>query len=511
MILPRLTRHCKLSEDPMRPMSRKLSRRISAAAMAAVLCSGLASVPAVPALAAAGPASVADLSAQLIDSVVNISTTQLVGGGESGPESAPQMPELPPGTPFEDFFNEFFKNRGGNDRRPQKTSSLGSGFVIDASGIIVTNNHVIDGADDIQVNFNDGSKLKAKLLGRDKKIDIAVLKVEPTKPLKAVRFGDSDKIRVGDWALAIGNPFGLGGTVTLGIVSAQNRDINSGPYDNYIQTDAAINRGNSGGPLFNMDGEVVGINTAIISPTGGSIGIGFSVPASTAAAIVDQLRQFGETRRGWLGVRIQVVTEDIAESLGMGEPRGALVAGVDDKGPAKPAGLEPGDVIVKFDGKAIREMRDLPRIVADTPVDKDVELVILRKGQELTRTVKIARLQENEEPQKAALQQQEPEKPAVTKALGLEMSSLTKELRERYKLKEDQKGVVVTEVESGSVAEDKQVKAGDIIVQVGQQIVTTPEDVTKRLDELRKNGTKQALLLLSNGQGELRFVAVALN
>jgi serine protease Do len=464
-----------------------------------------------PARAAAGPASVADLSSTLIDSVVNISTSQTVGPTVNDDNAVPQMPQLPPGTPFEDFFNEFFKNRKGEQQRPRKTSSLGSGFVLDASGIIVTNNHVIEGADDIEVNFNDGSKLRAKLVGRDKKVDIAVLKVEPTKPLKAVPFGDSDNIRVGDWALAIGNPFGLGGTVTLGIVSARNRDINSGPYDNYIQTDAAINRGNSGGPLFNMDGQVVGINTAIISPTGGSIGIGFSVPASTAAPIVEQLRRYGETRRGWLGVRIQVVTADIAESLGMDQPKGALVAGIDEKGPAKPAGLEPGDVIIKFDGKNIREMRDLPRIVADTPVDKDVEVVILRKGQELTRTVRIARLDESEEPQKTKLEEPAPEKAPVAKALGLDMSGVTKELREKYKLKEDAKGVVVTDVESGSPADEKQVKAGDLILQVGQQVVNTPDDVTKRLDELKKTGSKQALLLLSNGQGELRFVAVALN
>jgi len=420
------------------------------------------------------------------------------------------MPQLPPGTPFEDFFNEFFKNRKGEAPRPHKTSSLGSGFIVDASGIIVTNNHVIDGADDIEVNFNDGTKLSAKLIGRDKKVDLAVLKVEPTKPLKAVKFADSDKTRVGDWVLAIGNPFGLGGTVTLGIVSANNRDINSGPYDNYIQTDAAINRGNSGGPLFDMDGNVVGINTAIISPTGGSIGIGFSVPASTAAPVVDQLRKYGETRRGWLGVKIQQVTDDIAESLGMDQAKGALVAGVDDKGPAKPAGLAPGDVILKFDGKNIREMRDLPRIVADTPVDKEVEVVILRNGQEITKTVRIQRLDEGETPQKANAQPVEPEKPPVTKALGLEMSGITKEMRDKYKLADDAKGVVVTSVENGSPADDKQIKAGDVIVQVGQQVVNSPADVSARLDDLKKNGTKQALLLLSNGQGELRFVALAL-
>ena len=495
-----------------------LTRRLGAVALAALVAAGPMLALSMPARAAAGPASVADLAAQLVDSVVNISTTQTVGGSGGDDDNNATNdgdatpPQVPPGTPFEDFFNEFFKNKKG-DNKPRKTASLGSGFVIDASGIIVTNNHVIDGADTIEVNFTDGTKLKAKLLGRDKKVDLAVLKVEPIKPLKAVKFADSDKIRVGDWALAIGNPFGLGGTVTLGIISAVDRDINSGPYDNYIQTDAAINRGNSGGPLFNMDGEVVGINTAIISPSGGSIGIGFSVPATTAAPVVEQLQQYGETRRGWLGVKIQPVTDDIAESLGMDKTAGALVAGIDDKGPAKPAGLLSGDVIVKFDGHDIREMRDLPRIVADTPVDKTVDVVILRKGQSLTKQVKIARLDEADKPVKASVEPPPAvtDKPKVAKALGLEMSGITSELRSKYKLADDAKGVLVTGVDPGSPAEDKLVKPGDVIVQVGQQVVSTPEDVTRRFDELRKNGTKQALLLLSNGAGELRFVAISVD
>jgi serine protease Do len=494
----------------MPDLNRPLLRRIGAVALAAVVAaSPMLAVP-MPAFAAAGPASVADLASQLMDSVVNISTSQTVGGDDNqgGDDATPQLPQVPPGTPFEEFFNEFFKNKKG-DNKPRKTASLGSGFVIDATGIIVTNNHVIDGADSIEVNFTDGTKLKAKLLGRDKKVDLAVLKVEPTKPLKAVKFADSDKIRVGDWALAIGNPFGLGGTVTLGIISAVNRNINSGPYDNYLQTDAAINRGNSGGPLFNMDGDVVGINTAIISPTGGSIGIGFSVPSATAAPVVEQLREFGETRRGWLGVRIQPVTDDIAESLGMTAAAGALVAGIDDRGPAKPAGLEPGDVIITFDGHLIKEMRDLPRIVADTPVDKTVEVVVLRKGETLVKQVKVARLDEAEKPVKANLEQPAlPEKPKAMKTLGLEMSGITGDLRTKYKLSDETKGVIVTSVDAGSPAEEKLVKPGDIIVQVGQQAVSTPEDVTRRIDELRKAGTKQALFLLSNAAGELHFVAI---
>ena len=262
---------------------------------------------------------------------------------------------------------------------------------------MVTNNHVIADADEVNVILNDGTTLKAEIIGRDTKTDLALLQVKPDKPLKAVKFGDSDKLRLGEWVIAIGNPFSLGGTVTAGIVSARNRDINSGPYDNYIQTDAAINRGNSGGPLFNLNGEVIGVNTAIISPSGGSIGIGFAVPSKTVVAVIDQLRQFKEVRRGWLGVRIQQVTDEIADSLSIKPPHGALIAGIDDKGPAKPAGIEPGDVIVKFDGQDIKEMRDLPKIVAETPVGKDVEVTIIRKGKEETKTVKLGRLEDEKQ------------------------------------------------------------------------------------------------------------------
>src|SRR6267143_1014009 len=353
-----------------------------------------------PPAQARGPDNIADVAEKVINAVVNISTSQSV---ESRNSATPQ-PSLPPGSPFEEFFDEFFKNRRGqqgdnNQNRPsgpRRVNSLGSGFIIDPSGIVVTNNHVIADADEVTVILNDGARLKAEILGRDTKVDLALLRVKPEKPLISVQFGDSDRLRLGEWVVAIGNPFSLGGTVTAGIVSARNRDINSGPYDNYIQTDAAINRGNSGGPLFNLEGEVIGVNTAIISPSGGSIGIGFAVPSKAAVAVIDQLKQFGETRRGWLGVRIQQVTDEIAESLKVAPPRGALVAGVDDKGPAKPAGIEPGDVIIKFDGKDIKEMRDLPRIVADTPVGRDVEVIVVRKGKEETKTVTLGRLEDGE-------------------------------------------------------------------------------------------------------------------
>ncbi|MGO4836575.1 trypsin-like peptidase domain-containing protein, partial [Rhizobiaceae sp. 2RAB30] len=292
-------------------------------------------------------------------------------------------------------------------------------------GIVVTNNHVIADADEIEVNFSDGSKLKAELVGKDTKTDIAVLKVDPKlKKLTAVKFGDSDRMRIGDWVMAIGNPFGLGGTVTVGIVSARNRDIQSGPYDDFIQTDAAINRGNSGGPLFNMDGEVIGINTAIISPSGGSIGIGFSIPSKLAVGVVDQLRQFGETRRGWLGVRIQPVTDEIAESLGMKTPKGALVAGVIKGGPVDNGVVQPGDVIIKFDGKDVHEMRDLPRVVADSPVGKAVDVVIVRKGVEQTIKVTLGRLEDGEkladtEEGQQPQQQDAPEAAAAASVLGM--------------------------------------------------------------------------------------------
>jgi len=329
---------------------------------------------------AAGPVSVADLAERLLGAVVNISTSQNIKG--SAPAQRAPRPEVPDGSPFQEFFDEFFKDQEGGGKngspRTRKVQSLGSGFVIDPKGIIITNNHVIADADEITIEFADGSELKAEVIGKDSKTDIAVLRVTPLKLLKSVPFGASKKARIGDWVMAIGNPFGQGSTVTMGIISAINRDIRSGPYDNFIQTDAAINRGNSGGPLFNMDGEVIGINTAIISPTGGSIGLGFSIPSSMAIGVIEQLREFGETRRGWLGVSIQPVTDDIAESLLMKNAVGALVGGVTPKGPAEKSGVKVGDVILSFDKKLVAKMRDLPRIVADTPVGKAIEMEIGR-------------------------------------------------------------------------------------------------------------------------------------
>jgi serine protease Do len=469
-----------------------------------------------------GPDKIADVAEAVIDAVVNISTSQTVTAGgptpRQGPGQSPEArpgPQLPPGSPFEEFFEEFFKNRRGQGENkggntPRRVNSLGSGFVIDSAGIVVTNNHVIADADEISVVFNDGSKLKAELIGKDSKTDLAVLRVKPDKPLKAVKFGNSEKLRLGEWVIAIGNPFSLGGSVTAGIVSARNRDINSGPYDNYIQTDAAINRGNSGGPLFNLEGEVVGVNTAIISPSGGSIGIGFAVPANTALAVIDQLREFKEVRRGWLGVRIQQVTDEIADSLGLKPTRGALVAGIDDKGPAKPAGIEPGDVIIKFDGKDIKEMRDLPKIVGDTPIGKDVPVVIIRKGKEETKTVRLGRLEDT--PQQASVKTDTPvpDKSVVQKALGLNLANMSEDLRKKYKIKDGVKGVVIVDVDANSPAAEKRLTAGDVIVKVTDEEVANAADVQKRIDQLKKDGKKTALLLVANAEGDVRFVALAL-
>jgi serine protease Do len=488
---------------------------------AAAICLGAATtLLSVPAFAR-GPDGIADVAEKVIDAVVNISTTQTVEAKAGGDGGRGAMPQLPPGSPFEEFFDDFFKNRrggpggdkgGGGGMQPRKTNSLGSGFIVDTAGIAVTNNHVIADADEINIIMNDGTKIKATLVGVDKKTDLAVLKfTPPAKPLVAVKFGDSDKLRLGEWVIAIGNPFSLGGTVTAGIVSARNRDINSGPYDSYIQTDAAINRGNSGGPLFNLDGEVVGVNTLIISPSGGSIGIGFAVPSKTVVGVVDSLRQFGELRRGWLGVRIQQVTDEIAESLSIKPARGALIAGVEEKGPAKPAGIEPGDVVIRFDGKDIKEPKDLSRVVADTAVGKAVDVVIIRKGQEETKQVTLGRLDDSGDKavQASSKTQPEAEKPATQKALGLDLAGLSKDLRTRYKIKDSVKGVVITNVDSSSDAAEKRLSAGEVIVEVAQEAVTNAADVKKRVEQLKKDGKKSILLLVSNADGELRFVALS--
>ncbi len=484
---------------------RRRARSAFVFAIAATLLGAtLELTPASPAAAQTRPTNLADLVDVVAEAVVNISATQTVEDKDAA------TPDLPKGTPFDEMFEEFFRNHGINPQpRARKAQSLGSGFVIDASGIVITNNHVVGDANDIVVIFTDGRKLKANVIGKDPKVDVAVLKVQSDTPLKTVKFGDSDKMRVGDGVMAVGNPFGLGETVTAGIISARNRNIDSGPYDDFLQTDASINKGNSGGPLFNLQGEVIGINTAILSPSGGSIGIGFATPSATVIPVIAQLEQFHETRRGWLGVSIQPVDETIADSLGLGSAHGALIARVDANGPAKPAGLMAGDVIVKFDGKEIKESRDLPRLVASMPVGKSVDVVVVRNGAEFTKTVTLGRLEDSEK--KVALATAEDDAlqtNAVAKALGMEFSALSEDARKTFKIKESVKGVVVTSVEPGSAAADRGLRPGDVIEEVNHQAVERPGDVAQAVGSAKSDPKKPALFLVSNGEGVVRFVAI---
>ncbi|WP_427025962.1 Do family serine endopeptidase [Aureimonas ureilytica] len=482
-----------------------------------------------------GPASVADLAERMLGAVVNISTSQTVEKGDAADDeddetdgedtpapSAPVPPlNAPDGSPLQKFFDDLLQ--GENSDGTRKVQSLGSGFVIDPSGIIVTNNHVIADADEITVNFADGKKLDAKILGIDSKTDIAVLKVEPEAPLPAVPFGDSEQVRIGDWVMAIGNPFGLGGSVTVGIVSARGRNINAGPYDNFIQTDAAINRGNSGGPLFDMYGRVVGINTAIISPTGGSIGIGFAIPSLLAQNVVAQLREFGETRRGWLGLRLQEVTDEIAESLGLPSAAGALVMGVVPQGPSDTGKIEIGDVIREFDSKRVATSRDLPRMVAETPVGKVVKLAILRKQSLDTPAVPVevevtlGRLEEagdeaeNQTDQGEDQSVEDGEDAAPGPMLGLTVGDLSDETRKRFDLPAEASGVVITEVEANSAAAVKGLEAGMTIREIGQEKVQTAEDARAKLAKAKSDGRKNALLLVADRSGDLRLVVVPID
>ncbi len=470
----------------------------------------LAVAVATPAFARPAPDSFADLAARLLPAVVNISTTQTLPSKGDQDGRGPDVPQFPPGSPFEEFFKDFLnKNRPGGQPQalPRHATSLGSGFIIDPSGLVVTNNHVIADADQITVTLQDDTSFRAEVVGKDSKTDLALLRIKSPKPLPFVRFGDSDKARVGDWVLAIGNPFGLGGSVTAGILSARAREINSGPYDDFLQTDAAINRGNSGGPMFDVDGNVIGINTAIFSPSGGSIGIGFAIPSNEAKPVIEQLQKYGHARRGWLGVNIQSVSDEIAESLGLDKPKGALIASVHDGGPAQKAGVQAGDVVLTFDGNPIADMRHLPRIVAETPIGKVVKVTVWRKRKELTLEVKVGELKDNVGQATAATKQPLTPTGTAVKLLGLSVAELTPELRERYQLAEDSVGVVVTDVAKDGPAAEKGMRAGDVITEVAQEEVKTPADVVKKIDAATKAGRKSVLLLVDR-QGDLRFYAL---
>jgi serine protease Do len=447
------------------------------------------------------PNTFADLAEEISPSVVNITTTTVIAG------RANQMPRgiVPKGSPFEEFFREFEDRRRGNGGA-SRSSALGSGFVISADGFIVTNNHVIEGADEIEVEFFSGERLAAKVIGTDKNTDIAVLKVDSDAPLPFVSFGDSDTARVGDWVVAMGNPLGQGFSVSAGIVSARNRAL-SGIYDDYIQTDAAINRGNSGGPLFNLDGKVVGVNTAILSPNGGSIGIGFSMASNVVSRVVDQLTEYGEIRRGWLGVRIQDVDEDIAESIdGLDRAAGAVVTGVPE-GPAKDAGILQGDVIVIFDGREVEDVRDLVQTVGNTEVGKAVDVVVVRDGEQVTLSVTLG-LRDDEQLARADEPPVNEDAPKDYEGLGITLSNLTEEIREGLDLAVGLEGVVVVDVVETSEAFEKGLQSGDVIVEAGQEKITSLAEFDAQVSVTIESGRKTMLLLVRRGD-DPRFLALS--
>ncbi len=510
------------------------------------LLAALGAAAPVPALAQMpmrdAPSSFRPLASQLLPSVVSIQVSSAPQARAGNRPDAPEVPQAPPGSPFEEFFRDFFERYGrpgqpgpggpnqgpgqgpqarpgqpGQPNQPRRATSLGSGFVVNAEErLVVTNNHVVEGGEEINVVFNDGVTLRADLVGADPRTDVALLRIRETdRRLVAVEFGDSDTAQPGDWVLAIGNPFGLGGSVSSGIVSARSRDIRQGLYDDFIQTDAAINRGNSGGPLFDMQGKVIGINTAIYSPSGGSIGIGFAIPSNLARGIVEQLRDGGRVRRGWLGVNIQQVTDEIAESLGLrgGGGRGALVARAQDDGPAALGGIRSGDVILRFNNTEVREMRNLPRIVADTRVGSQVPVVVWRDGREETVTITVAELPAEQAQAQAGPNRNQPRPGAAqvveVPGLGLRVGPITNETRERFSLRPEQRGVVVVEVTGGGAAAERDLRPGDVIVEVQQERVNAPAELVARVEQLRRQNRASALFLIEGAQGQ-RFVPLRL-
>ncbi|HEV2673847.1 MAG TPA: DegQ family serine endoprotease [Aliidongia sp.] len=470
---------------------------------------------------------------KVLPAVVNISVVQKPGsgggeeqadqGGSDDDDDQDQGPQLQgpgggggQGTPFDEFLRKFFEQQQGKGRggaphaapNAQKVISLGSGFIVDPTGYVVTNNHVVGDAEKVTVTFADDTQHPAKIIGKDVKSDLALLKIDAPKPLPFVKFGDSDQAKVGDWVIAVGNPFGLGGTVTKGIVSARGRPIADSNYVDFLQIDASINRGNSGGPTFSMQGEVIGINTAIFSPNGGSVGIGFAIPSNSAKTVIEQLKSVGHVDRGWLGVQIQEVTPEIANSLGLDQnhPAGALVSSVSADSPAAKAGVKVGDVIEKFNGKTVEKMRDLPRIVAETPIGTKVDLGVFRKGEHTSLPTTIEKLDDAKvasvDPQTGE------ERPGKAPSLGLTLSNLNPDIRKRLSIPKDVNGVLVSRVKEGSPAADKGIEAGDVIVQIDQTPVSKPEDVVQKVKDAAKTGKAKSVLLLVNRHGQNRYVAL---
>ncbi len=475
----------------------------------ALIAAGALAVFAAPALARGAPESFADLADKLAPAVVNISTTQYVDRKKTDDAA-------PGNVPWDQWFRDYLDKRdggGGDSRNPQRrrATSLGSGFIIDKAGYVVTNNHVIEDADQISVILDDDTVLEAKVVGRDEKVDIALLKVEAKKDLPFVAFGNSTQVRVGDWVMAIGNPFGLSGTVTAGIVSARARDIKSGQYDDYIQTDAAINRGNSGGPLFNMDGAVIGVNTAIFSPSGGSVGVGFASSANLVRPVIDDLRRYGRTRRGWIGVQVQSVSEEIALSLGLDKARGALVSQVTDGGPATSSGIESSDVILTFDGKPIDKMSELPKVVAQTAIDKTVDVQLWRKGQQKLVKLKVMELKDGSEKVVASAKPPAPNRQEVKKTdlkdLGVSVIEITDEARKKYSIPESVHGLVVASVDEYSDAALKGLRPGDVIDEIQQARIGNVADADAAI-RTAKGAARKVVLLRIMTAGGIRYVPV---
>jgi serine protease Do len=511
------------------PPQRRRLATVSAIALAAGLGLSLTfgplvrgDIPAAPATMTQLP-SFAPLVKKVLPAVVNISATQKLDTDsddeQSQDQAAPDDEDQGPGfpqSPFDEFLRKFFEQqgRGFGFKMPRniERTALGSGFIIDANGYVVTNNHVVQGADKVTVIFQDETRHPAKVIGRDAKTDLALLKIETDHPLPYVQWGDSDAAQVGDWVLAVGNPFGLGGTVSTGVISARGRDIHSGPYDDFLQIDAAINRGNSGGPTFDLNGKVLGINTAIYSPNGGSVGIGFAIPANLAKNVIDQLRAHGKVERGWLGVQIQQVTPEIAKSLGLPKSEGALVADVTEGGPAASAGFRQGDVILAFNGHDIRKVRDLPIVVAETAVGDKADVKVWRKDHEIDLNPKIAAMPANPEQAFAHNGGDETQEGTAESAstLGLKLAPLTQEWRQRLKVPKSVKGVVVTAISDKSPLAELGIEAGDVIETIDQQPVTSPRDAAAKLKEARR-GKNKALLLLVNRHGVNQYIALSMN